>query len=216
MTLSSEEMKQIEYTKSINRFRDYYESECIVNYSSLNEIGNNIITADIVFNDGSEATVPFFVLPKDDAFIIKFTTDDLSENGYIETKATVEKSSKISDRPSVWKDDYEFWYLYGTIYGVDTFSVNQNGIMINGYQENDALETGWEDPANVIYAIVEEHWYGDYVWASSPTAIVKNGSFTVAMAGKNSSQSNLKIRISNQTGAYPRSAGHGSIYSISI
>ena len=216
MTLSEEEMDQVEYIESVDHFQDSYEEEAIVEYSSLTEQGNNIITAEIVFSDGSEATVPFLVVEQDGGYVVKFTTDDLSENGYIETQEEEESAPTINPRAAVWKDDYEFWYLYGTIYGLQTFSVSQNGIRIDGYQENDAIETGWQSPAEVIYAIVEEHWYGDYVWATTSNAIVKNGSFSVTLVGKNSSQSNLKIRISNQTGAYPRSAGYGDIYSVSV
>lgn len=216
MTLSEEEMAQVQYVASVDRFQDAYEEEYIVSYDSLTELDNNIITADIVFSDGSEATVPFLVLEKAGDYIIKFTTDDISENGYVENKEATEDNATITPRATYWKDDYEFWYLYGTIYGQDTFSVSQNGIRIDGYQENDAIETGWQSPAEVIYAIVEEHWYGDYVWATTSNAIVKNGSFSVTLVGKNSSQDNLKIRISNQTGAYPRSAGNGSIYSVSV
>ena len=114
------------------------------------------------------------------------------------------------------KDSYEFSYLYGTIYGIDSFSVSKNGVRIDGYQANDAIDTGWTKKAEVIYSIVERHWYGDYVWASTNNSIVKNGSFSVSLVGKNSSQSNLRIRISNQTQANPRSKGNGKIYSISI
>lgn len=219
--LSAEEKANIQYTNSAEYFKDCYEKEAIAEYSSLTDIGNNTITADIVFSDGSEATIPFKVLPDGDSFRVKITDQDLSVNGYVETKAKSDTVDEISSRAGDWKDSYEFSYLYGTIYGIDTFSVSKNGIQIVGYQvvgyqENDAIESGWQSPAEVVYAIVVKHWYGDNVWASTNNAIIKNGSFDIKLVGKNSSQSDLRIRISNQTGANPRSAGSGTIYSVTI
>ncbi|MBQ8134094.1 MAG: hypothetical protein IJ192_06815 [Clostridia bacterium] len=166
--------------------------------------------------------MPFNVIENDNGFIIKITLDDLSENGFVQSKTVIGKVDKEGSINSVkasgiLKDEYEFSYLYGTIYGIDIFSVNNKGaIRIDGYQANDMISSGWTAKASVIYSIVEKHWYGDDVWATTSNPIVKNGNFSVKIIGKNSSQSNLRIRISNQTGANPRSKGHGQIFAVSV
>ncbi len=218
-TITAQEREYIDYVENGVKFEEQYSEEAIVAYEILNLCPNNVITAKLEFNNGGEAIVPFCVEKGSDGFEVCITDQDIEELGYREIK-TVESEKKLSKLQSratrEWKDDYEFSWLYGTIYGLDTFSVSRNGIEIDGYQANDMLSAGWETPAEVIYSVVVEHWYGDYVWATTTNAIKKNGYFDVTLVGKNSSQSDLKIRISNQTGAYPRSAGNGTLYSITV
>lgn len=217
-SLSINEQKYIKYVESGESFADLYAEEPITDYSILEEKENNIITAKLVFENGSEAIVPFNVVPAGDSYEVVYSLNDIEEMGYIETKSAVKKGVSTLEPLSseTLKDTYEFTYLYGTIYGLDKFSVSKNAIKINGYQANYLLSSGWTSNAEVIYAIVVKHWYGDNVWATTSNAIKKNGSFTITIVGKNSSQSNLQIRISNQTGANPRSEGKGSIYSVSV
>lgn len=110
-----------------------------------------------------------------------------------------------------WKDDYTFDYLYGTIYGIDTFSMTKWVGNFDGSQYN-YMYPEWTTPASVIYAICIPHWYGDNVWGSTGNAIVKNGSFDVYFQGKNNNFQNGKVRISNTTGSNPRSRGSGTVY----
>ena len=218
--LSSKELSHIEYIEDGGIFRSDYAEESIVDYEILEETGKDIVTARIVFSNGHEAIVPFYLSHNEKDYMVRITTNDISEYGYENIKSADLEVDRKNDNSlkgsTIWKDSYEFSYLYGTIYGIDSFSVSQNGIKISGYQANDSSDVGWNKKAEVIYSIVERHWYGDYVWATTGNAIIKNGSFTVQMVGKNSSQSNLRIRIANQTHANPRSRGNGNIYSISI
>lgn len=217
--ITVQEREYIDYVENGAKFQEQYNEEAIVAYEILDVYSCNVITAKLEFNNGGEAVVPFCVEKSADGFEICITDQDIEDLGYREIKVAEnkEESPKLQSKASrVWKDDYEFSWLYGTIYGLDTFSVSQNGIEIDGYQANDMLSSGWETPAEVIYSVVVEHWYGDYVWATTTNAIKKNGYFDVTLVGKNSSQSDLKIRISNQTGAYPRSAGNGTLYSIAV
>lgn len=215
--LSTEEKEYVEYVESGDRFADLYAEEPIVDYTILGETKNNIITAELIFENGSEAIVPFNVIPSGDSYKVIYSLEDIDDLGYIETKAPTQNNNGDIEllASGTWKDDYEFTYLYGTIYGLDTFSVSKNAIIIDGYQANYMLSSGWTSKAEVIYAVVVEHWYGDDVWATTGNAIVKNGSFEVKIIGESSSKSNLKIRISNQTGANPRSEGNGTLYSVS-
>ena len=220
--LNNDERSNVDYIERGQAFKDSYNEEAITSYHILEELDNNIVTPKIKFSNGNEAVVPFNVIENDNGFIIKITLDDLSENGFVQSKTVIGKVDKEGSINSVkasgiLKDEYEFSYLYGTIYGIDIFSVNNRGaIRIDGYQANDMISSGWTAKASVIYSIVEKHWYGDDVWATTSNPIVKNGNFSVTIIGKNSSQSNLRIRISNQTGANPRSKGHGQIFAVSV
>ena len=218
--LSSKELSYVEYMEDAGIFKSDYAEESIVDYEILEEAEEGIVTARIVFSNGHDAVVPFYIIHNGKDYMVRITTDDISENGYQTIKSADlvigQNNNNSLKASSTWKDSYEFSYLYGTIYGIDSFSVSQNGIKISGYQANDSSDVGWDKEAEVIYSIVERHWYGDYVWATTGNSIVKNGNFTVQMVGKNSSQSNLRIRIANQTHANPRSKGNGNIYSISI
>lgn len=217
-TLSAEEQDYVEYVESGDRFADLYAEEPIIDYTVLGEAENNIVTAELIFENGSEAIVPFRVVPSGNTYEVVYSLDDIDDLGYVETKAPTQTDNGDVDllATGTWKDDYEFTYLYGTIYGLDTFSVSKNAIRIDGYQANYMLSSGWTSKAEVIYAVVVEHWYGDDVWATTNNSIVKNGSFSITIVGESSSKSNLKIRISNQTGANPRSEGNGSLYSVTV
>lgn len=212
--LSLEEQSYIEYVENGDYFADEYAEDPIKSYEILEELDNNIITVSIVFEDGSEAIVPFNIIEDEDGFKVKITEQDLSDIGYIELSTVVEISDTSISTYATSLDTYEFSYLYGTIYGIDEFSVTKNAITISGYQENYMLSAGWDADAEVIYAVVKERWYGDYVWATTTGAIVGNKSFSITIVGKNSEQSDLKIRISNQTGSNPRSQGYGTLYSV--
>lgn len=219
--LSSDERDYVEYVKSGHSFRDLYAEEAITNYTILEEKDDNIITAELVFENGNEAIVPFNVIPNGNSYKVYFTLDDICEMGYVETKSVqsneiVESSMASILATGTWKYHYTFSYLYGTIYGTNTFSVSKNAIRIDGYQANYMLSSGWTSNAEVIYAVVVQHWYGDDVWAKTNGSVVTNGSFSRTIVGKNSSQSGLRIRISNQTGAYPRSEGNGDLYSVTV
>lgn len=218
--LTEAEKAYIEYVESGNRLKDLYSKDAISEYEILGPISKDIISARIKFENGAEAIVPFCVQKDGDSYVINITEKDIESYGYKEIRAS-SSSAPLESKPlatsvGILKDEYEFSYLYGTIYGIDSFSVSRNAITIDGYQANDALESGWESKAEVIYAVVVEHWYGDYVWATTTNAIVKNGSFSVTIVGKDSSHSDLRIRISNQTGAYPRSKGDGKLYSVTV
>ena len=216
-SLSTKELSYIDYVESGEEFTEAYEKEAIEDYAILEEKSDGIIITELTLKNGDVATVPFCVVSEDGHYKIKITTDDIDELGYSLDKSSENNSSaEITPYSDIWKDSYEFSYLYGTIYGIDSFSVKQNGVRISGYQANDALETGWTAKAEVIYAIVVKHWYGDSVWATTTNAIVKNGSFSVTLVGKNSDESDLRIRITNTTEANPRSKGNGSIYSVSV
>ena len=218
--LNSRELTYVDFTEESGIFKSDYAEESIIDYEILEEARDGIVTARILFSNGHDAIIPFNLIQDGTDYMVKITLNDISENGYRNIKSadlTVDQSSNNSLKASgTLKDSYEFSYLYGTIYGIDSFSVSKKGIRIDGYQANDLIDTGWKKEAEVIYSIVERHWYGDDVWASTNNSIVKNGSFSVSLVGKNSSQSNLRIRISNQTQANPRSKGNGKIYSISI
>ena len=218
--LNSKELSYVSFAEEGGIFKSDYAEESIIDYEILEEASDGIVTARIHFSNGHDAIIPFNLIQDGTDYIVKITPNDISMTGYRSIKSadlTIEQSRNNSLKASgTLKDSYEFSYLYGTIYGIDSFSVSKNGVRIDGYQANDAIDTGWTKKAEVIYSIVERHWYGDYVWASTNNSIVKNGSFSVSLVGKNSSQSNLRIRISNQTQANPRSKGNGKIYSISI
>lgn len=218
--LTEAEKAYVEYVESGNRFKDLYSKDAIAEYEILGSISKDIISAKIKFENGAEAIVPFCVQKNGDSYVINITEKDIESYGYEEIRVS-SSSTPLESKPlvtsaGILKDEYEFSYLFGTIYGIDSFSVSRNAITIDGYQANDALESGWESKAEVIYAVVVEHWYGDYVWATTTNAIVKNGSFSVTIVGKDSSHSDLRIRISNQTGAYPRSKGDGKLYSVTV
>ena len=218
--LNSKELSYVSFAEEGGIFKSDYAEESIIDYEILEEASDGIVTARIHFSNGHDAIIPFNLIQDGTDYIVKITPNDISMTGYRSINSadlTIEQSRNNSLKASgTLKDSYEFSYLYGTIYGIDSFSVSKNGVRIDGYQANDAIDTGWTKKAEVIYSIVERHWYGDYVWASTNNSIVKNGSFSVSLVGKNSSQSNLRIRISNQTQANPRSKGNGKIYSISI
>ncbi|MDE7137015.1 MAG: hypothetical protein K2O29_00945 [Ruminococcus sp.] len=219
-TLTSEQKATVEYVESGNAFADEYVKEAIKDYEILNVVSDGVITVALDFQDGSEAIVPFCVEKGTSGYTIHITDVDIDNLGYKSVK-TVENSVKDNQNQlprayGDWKDDYTFDYLYSTIYGQDTFSVNQKAILIEGYQANYMLESGWQKEAEVIYSVVVKHWYGDSVWATTSNAIKKNGSFSITIVGDNSSESDLRIRISNQTGTDPRSKGYGSLYSVSV
>jgi len=220
--LSEQEAAYVSYTESGQAFIDEYEKETIDTYEILDVYSDDVIRARINFADGSTAIVPFCIDLDGGEYKVHITTMDLDDYGYNKlTSANTSNSESTSDnaqgnRSTIWKDDYTFSYLYGTIYGIDSFSVSQNAIRIDGYQANYMLSSGWLSEAEVIYSVVVKHWYGDDVWATTSNAIKKNGNFSITIVGENSSQSDLVIRIANQTGAYPRSEGNGSLYSVSV
>ena len=67
----------------------------------------------------------------------------------------------------------------------------------------------------VVYAIVNKHWYGDDLWGQSGVVNL-NGNFNISITGNSSNASGVQIRITNKTGAYPRSAGNGKVYQINL
>lgn len=215
--LTAPEKAYISRIENGQAFKDMYDKDPIKDYKILEETSNGVILTHLYFKDGSEAIVPFRVESNGSSFKVLITTDDIESLGYEQLKNVTSESANpvpTSSNKDDPLDDYSFSYLYGTIYGQDTFSVSKNAIRIDGYQANDMLESGWLSEAEVIYSVIKERWYGDDVWASTTNAIVKNGTFSITIIGKSSSASDLKIRIENQTGSNPRSKGYGELYSV--
>ena len=227
--LSADERAYVDSISRGDKFTELYNEEPISSFeiiygSGITENSITIVKAKLFFESGAIAIVPFNIASVANGFKVVFTLDDIGADGYeviqedpnavYAEEAPVLSSKDDGSKYSGfnWKDDYSFSYLYGTIYGIDTFSISKRVGNFDGYQANDALSTGWQSPAEVIYAVCKNHWYGDDVWGSTGNAVVMNGYFDVYFQGKNSSFQDCKIRISNQTGAYPRSAGNGSFY----
>ncbi|WP_341300380.1 hypothetical protein MHB44_18630 [Lysinibacillus sp. FSL H8-0500] len=229
--LNAVEKEKIEYVLSGQQFRDSYNKEPIQSFEILT--GDSVVKdeyttvlAKLHFVNDGISIVPFNVVKDVDGFKIVFTLDDIEKSGYkviresatkevvaLETPDVSQKSTIVQPMYSGFnlKDDYSFSYLYGTIYGIDTFSMTKWVGNIDGSQYNDAYPT-WQSNASVIYSIVKQHWYGDDVWGSTTNPIVTNGAFDVYFQGKNNNFQNAQIRITNTTGAYPRSKGEGKVY----
>lgn len=218
-TLSAAELEYIEYNESGAAFADEYAQEAIVDYEilGLGQTGNTIMTK-LYFADGSDAIVPFDVVQNENGYMVKVTGDDLYEKGYAEgtisSTKVVEEESSVTPRYSGYDllDEYEFWDLYGDIYGIDTFNITKQVIQITGQQWNAEYENGYLTEAAVIYKIVVKHWYGDTVWGTTTNPVIKNGYFSVYLQGKNANTSNARIKIVNTTGSMPFSKGSGDVY----
>jgi hypothetical protein len=226
--LTPSEKAYIEYVSSGKNFAEMYNNKPIVNFKILkNETvvneKNITILARLFFKNGEESIVPFSIA--NDKVVVDL--NDISAKGYKVIKEVKdfgaenflpdvsEKSLKDIITPKYsgfqWKDDYTFSYLFGTIYGVDTFSISKYVINFDGEQWNNDYPT-WQTEASVIYAVCKTYWYGDDVWGSTGNPIVLNGTFDVYFQGKNNNFTDCKIRITNTTGSNPRSRGNGDVY----
>jgi len=231
-TLDANERAYVESVSQGEKFTEMYNKEPIISFeivygSCVTRDDITIVKAKLFFESGAVAIVPFNVASTGNGYKIVFTLNDIEADGYkviqadpsttiaaeADDASTKDDGSKYSGFN--WKDDYTFDYLYGTIYGIDSFSITKWVGNFDGYQANYMLSSGWESPAEVVYAVCISHWYGDDVWGSTGNAVVMNGTFDVYFQGKNNNFQNCTIRISNQTGAYPRSTGYGSFYQCS-
>ena len=144
--LNSKELSYVSFAEEGGIFKSDYAEESIIDYEILEEASDGIVTARIHFSNGHDAIIPFNLIQDGTDYIVKITPNDISMTGYRSIKSadlTIEQSRNNSLKASgTLKDSYEFSYLYGTIYGIDSFSVSKNGVRIDGYQGNDAIDTG--------------------------------------------------------------------------
>lgn len=216
--LSDEEMVQIKKVATGEKFRQLVSQDPLAKYSiidsKLSIDGDSVVIQTLlIFENAREAKVPFVVSLINGAYKIVITPSSLADNGYEIVKEKEIPDESFGINASNRLDGYKFWHLFGTIYGIDSFNISKPTINIIGSQYND-MYPNWTLPAEIVYAIVRQRWYGDDEWGSTGNAIVKNGSINIYIYGKNSSFSNARIRIANQTGAHPRSRGEGSVYEI--
>lgn len=196
---------------SLNAFISLYSKDEILDYK-LVKVSMDCVATKIKFSSGEEHLIPFYV-EKGKVHISLDDVKDMVISSPILTTGYKSIAHPFYNPLETLVDSYSFSYLYGIIYGIDSFNLSSSEVRIRGTQYSDPA-SGPSTYASVEYAIVKSRWYGDDVWASSCVYNL-SGDFVLNLSGNSSSASGVQVRIANLTEVYPRSAGSGSIYQVS-
>lgn len=213
--ISPKEREYVSYIQSGDYFGELYWNNPISDYEVIGIKGNKVI-ANLIFSDGTTNEVPFCV---ENGKVIISLEDIDGESENLNATTDLEAINGVADIAPQYNpietlvDTYSFSYLMTTIYGNNTFNLSSDNVKIYLYQNKDAASSSSAELPRVQYSIVSHYWYGDDVWADY-NGVNGAGNFTIILKGKSSSASNVVIRITSLSGAYPRTAGHGRVYQV--
>lgn len=190
--------------------------------AEVKEIDNNtlLLPTKVVYYNKDTYIIPIVVSNRDGIYTIHlieendktdelYSTKTIYEN-YDEEITSINNSAKTV---STKVDDYEFWNLYTSVKGKDTFVVKAGSYKIAGEQSPYDWPGGSSVPCTVKYSIVKATGLTQTTYGS--TKVKKSGVFTAYISGsKDFSKGRIVISRTADNAEPMRVRGSGTIYSV--
>lgn len=197
------------------------EDYCVYE-SKIKEIDSQtlLLPTKVVYSNKDTYIIPIIVSNTNDIYMVHLIEEDDETDDLYATKTIYESidkeniSSNISPQASTTKvDTYEFWDLYTSVSGIDTFAVKAGSYKISGEQSPYNWPGGDDVPCTIIYSIVKATGLFQTTYGS--TTVKKSGSFTAYISGtKDFSKGKIVISRSSNNAEPMRVRGSGTIYKV--
>lgn len=206
-------------------FKELLEENPLLEYhvykSKIKEIDSEtiLLPTKVVYSNKDTYIIPIVVSNTNGINMVHLIEDDNNTDEMYATKTIYESnekksSSNVSAKASTTKvDDYEFWNLYTSVSGKDTFTVKAGSYKISGEQSPYNWPGGDDVACTINYSIVKATGLTQTTYGS--TKVTKSGSFTAYISGtKDFSKGRIVISRSANNAEPMRVRGSGTIYKV--
>lgn len=200
-----------------NPLSDYYIYEYQVKKIDSDKL---LLPVKVIYRNKDAYIIPIVVSNTNGTYIVHLVEIN-DETDKLYTVKTIQENideKTISPNPtpkaSTTKvDEYEFWNLYTSVSGSDTFTVKAGSYKISGEQTPDGWPAGSSVKCTITYAIVKAT--GLFQTTYGKTVVEKSGSFTAYISGtKNFDKGRILIGRSTKNPDSMRVRGSGTIYKV--